>query len=207
MKKTLLFLALILSVSLTAQHDEAYVDALTADFTTKLQSRGIDSYFVAQRYCLGTIEMFTLDDGSMCSSRGTYYENYVVWREDDGTSMIKKIDNCGMYFSLPLPNPELYTTFETKTSQLREESVEPYEVANPENNPIASTEVHPCRREYTFVEAGSSFSKSYRLYDLTNDSSQRNLNFEANNATTIVAMDTMLDNAISSMSSQMKRQN
>ncbi len=206
MKKILLLSAFALSLSLTAQNDEAYVDALTADFTTKLESRGIDTYFVAQRYCLGTIEMFTLDNGSICSSRGTYYENYIVWREDDGASMIKKIDNCGMFFSLPLPNPELYTTFQSKTSELQSESVQPYAVANPENNPTASTEVHPCRREYTFEVSGTSFSKSYRLFDLTNDSNQRNLNFEANNATAVVAIDAMLDNAISSISSQMKRQ-
>ena len=42
-------------------------------------------------YCDGIIDVFRLSDGTSCSSKGTYYEVYVFWNEDN-RSLVKKID-------------------------------------------------------------------------------------------------------------------
>ncbi len=92
MKKLLLFLFGIISAFSVAQNDKVYVDSLVSDFTKSLESRNIDEYFYMNKYCDGTTEMFKLEDGSMCISKGTYYEVYVFWKEEN-QPMIKKIDN------------------------------------------------------------------------------------------------------------------
>ena len=78
-------------MAIYAQHDEAYVDQLAEGFSQNLKERGITNYFTTKRYCSGKIEMFQIE-GKMCTSKGTYYEVYVVWQEE-GKDFIKKIDN------------------------------------------------------------------------------------------------------------------
>lgn len=206
MKKIVLLFMLLPVVAAFAQNDEAYVDGLVLEFTGSLESRGIATYFTAKRYCLGQIEMFQVENGRMCSSKGTYFEVYVVWKEADGVAMIKKIDNCGLFFSLPLEDSGLYDVFQNNAAMLKDENVKPYEVANPENNPILATAVHPCRRSYAFNWEGDRVKKEYKLYDLTNESKQQNMNFESNNELTIVGLDKMLDDTVLSLDSQFRRQ-
>ena len=206
MKKILLFFMLITSASMYTQNDEAYVDAQVTEFTASLEQRGIDTYFTVKRFCNGEVEMFKLKDGKMCISKGTYFDVYVVWRENDGSSMIKKIDNCGLFFSLPLVDKELFDWFAKNVETLMAESVAPYEVANPENVPALSAELHPCSRAYTFKSGSEQFRKSFDLFDLTNESKQENLNYESNQNLLIVALDQKLDVALDTMASDFKRQ-
>jgi hypothetical protein len=90
MKYLLMGLTLLFCSVIVAQHDEAYVDDLATEFTKKLAERDINTWFLNKRYCKGAIEMFKLEDGSMCSSKGTYFQVYLFWM-DEGKPMIKKI--------------------------------------------------------------------------------------------------------------------
>jgi hypothetical protein len=196
----------LVTAQFIAQNDEAYVDSLVTEFTKSLENRGINTYFTAKRYCLGQIEMFQVENGRMCSSRGTYFEVFVLWKEEDGAAMIKKIDNCGLFFTLPLATMNLYDQFIADRTQLLMEDVKPYEVANPENSPTLSTKVHPCGRSYFFKFNEENSSKNFKLYDLTNESSQKNLNFDYNNGLRIVALDASLDEVASMLEAKLRRQ-
>ncbi len=189
----------------TAQNDQAYVEKLTANFTKSLQDRGIHKYFYLNKYCLGTTEMFTLKDGSMCISKGTYYEVYVFWREDN-QAMIKKIDNCGLHFSVAMEDNRLFDFLGENADAIEKGEVQPYAVANPENVPTQSTKIHPCYREFAFHKKEKSFGQSYNLYDLTNESKYENINFEANNKLAIVAFEKLISETVTAMSSQFRRQ-
>ncbi len=205
MKKILLLFFALSIFQTNAQNDKDAVDKLVSEFTQSLVNRGIDEYFYMYKYCNGTTEMFKLKDGSMCVSKGTYYEVFVFWKEEN-QAMIKKIDNCGMYFSLPLSNSEAIEFVDNNRKQLKEGIVKKYEVANPENVPSKSSKIHPCHRMFQFFNKTNSFGQSYNLYDLTNDSKYKNINFETNNKLKIVALESMIASAISEVNSNFKRQ-
>ncbi len=205
MKKLLLFLFGIISAFSVAQNDKVYVDSLVSDFTKSLESRNIDEYFYMNKYCDGTTEMFKLEDGSMCISKGTYYEVYVFWKEEN-QPMIKKIDNCGLYFSLPLRNSKILEFVNLMRQSLEKRVVKKYEVKNPENVPSQNAEVHPCFRNFQFRNENNSFGQTYNLYDLTNESKYENLNFEYNNDLEIIALEKEIESALSEMKSKFRRQ-
>ncbi|PHS67890.1 MAG: hypothetical protein COB12_01340 [Flavobacterium sp.] len=200
----LIFFGIVNAVSV-AQNDKDNVDELVSEFINSLESRAIGEYFSLKKYCLGTTEIFKLKDGSMCVSKGTYYQVFVFWKEED-QAMIKKIDNCGMYFSLPLSNTEVMDFLDINRKQLKEGVVKKYEVENPENVPAKSSKIHSCFREFQFNNENNSFGQSYNLYDLTNESKYKNINFESNNKLKIVALEKMLESLILQMESKFRRQ-
>lgn len=189
----------------TAQNDKTHVEKLTADFTKSLQDRGIHKYFYLNKYCLGRTEMFTLKDGSMCISKGTYYEVYIFWKEDQQT-MVKKIDNCGMYFSLALEDDSIFNFFGENAEAIKNEVVQPYAVANPENVPAQSSKIHPCHRLFQFHKKSKSYGQEYNLYDLTNESKYENINFESNNALKIVSLEKIISETLIVMEPKFRRQ-
>jgi len=204
--KNLVWILFIFIASIgIAQNDKAAVDKMVSEFTKSLENRDIDEYFSLNKYCLGTTEMFKLKDGSMCVSKGTYYEVYIFWKED-GKAMIKKIDNCGMYFSLPLFNSEAIEFVDNNRNKLKEGVVKKYEVENPENIPVKSSKVHSCFREFQFNNENNSFGQTYNLYDLTNESKFKNINFESNNKLKIVTLEKMLESLILEMEPKFRRQ-
>ena len=205
MNKLLLFFFGIISAISVAQNDKAYVDGLVSEFTKSLESRDIDDYFYMYKYCNGTTEMFKLENGSMCVSKGTYYEVYVFWKKEN-QPMIKKIDNCGIYFSLPLWNSKILEFVELMRQPIEKGVVKKYEVENPENVPSQSAEVHPCFRSFQFRNETHSFEQTYNLYDLTNESKYENLNFEYNNDLEIVALEKEIESTLSEMKSEFRRQ-
>ncbi len=103
-----------------AQNDKAYVELLVSNFTSELESKGINTYFYRYEYCDGHMEMFTLNNGKTCMSKGAYYKVYVIWKKDDN-AMIKKIDNCGTFNKLSLNNGNL-TDFVGKNSKQLEQA-------------------------------------------------------------------------------------
>ncbi len=200
----LFFFGIVSAISV-AQNDKAYVEELVSEFTKSLESRAIDDYFYRYKYCNGTIEMFTLEEGKMCVSKGTYYEVYVFWKERN-QPMIKKIDNCGLYFSLPLWNSKILEFVELMRQPLGKRVVKKYEVENPENVPVQSSKVHPCFRSFQFKNENNSFGQTYNLYDLTNESKYENLNFEYNNDLEIIALEKVIESTLSEMESKFRRQ-
>lgn len=204
--KKLIFLCFVFGSTVTiAQNDKNYVDGLVSEFTKSLENRGIDAYFYLNKYCDGTTEMFKLSDGNMCVSKGTYYEVYVFWNEGN-QSMIKKIDNCGLYFSLPLTTSKPLNFVKNNTRQLENGKVKNYKVKTPENVPAKSAKVHSCHRVFMFTIEDESFGQTYNLYDLTNESKYENLNFEHNYNLEIVALEKVIDSVILEVESNFRRQ-
>ena len=195
MKTTISLLIVLFSCTLMAQKDKASVDARVAEFTTKLESRDINTYFTTTRFCNGETQMFVMPDKSKCFSQGTYAATYVVWMEDNQT-MFKKIDNCGMFASVPLADNELYEYFLQHIASLQQNKVKPYEIENREGGPILRTEIKDCHRAYTFVNANGSGTQEFKPFDLTNTAREKNINFEYNQALPVIKLEAMIDNAI-----------
>ncbi len=206
MKNVIIAIALVFSSLSMAQNDEAYVESLVSEFTSKLESRNITSWFVNNRYCSGTIEMFQLDNGRMCTSKGTYVEAYLFWK-DEGKPMIKKFDNCGMYYSLELSNAEAIEFLYANVSDLESGIVKKYNSESLDGTPKLRTEVHNCFRDFKFAVENDSFGQTYNLFDLTNDSESPNTNFEYNNNLKVVKLDKLLDSFITEMEPKFRRQN
>lgn len=188
-----------------AQNNENKVDALAQDFSEKLAKRQITSFFYSKQYCIGNTVMFKNDDGSMCLSNGTYYEIYFIWKEDDQV-MLKKIDNCGLYYSLPVDGDLVYDSFIENVDQLKNEQVKGYMVENPENVPAQRTEIHSCFRKYKFTTEGNSFEQDYKLFDLTNKSKYENIHYEYNNNLRIVDIDKIIEALVLENKSSFRRQ-
>ena len=198
MKKLLLLVWLFTITSGFTQNDEAYVDQLTNEFTSKLKERGIPSFFATKHYCSGTIEMFIID-GKMCTTRDTYYEVYIFWEETDGTPFVKKIDNCGLFQSIELPNNEvLYLAFENLYT-IENEEVKPYKSETYTGQPELRKEVQPCFRSFTFKSLEDVVTKSFNLFDISNDSDGKNLNYDYNNALSLVIVNNFTEETLQSL--------
>jgi hypothetical protein len=206
MKYILLGVLLLLSSLSYAQHDETYVDKLVSEFTTNLKNRNINTYLLSKRYCEGRIEIFKLENGRMCSSKGTYYAVYVFWEEGD-KAMIKKIDNCGLFYSLELNDDGVMAFIIQHKNEIKNNPVKPYKMATAASGPISSTEIHSCKREVTFQDdLATSLEQSYRLFDLTNDAKEANLNYASNNRLKVVELDKLMGTTIEQMENKFRRQ-
>ncbi len=194
--KTITSLLLVLFCgTMAAQKDMASVEAQVADFTTKLESRNIDTYFTTMRYCAGEIKMFVMPDGSRCASQGTYAAGYVVWMENEET-MINKIDNCGMFASVALESNELFNYFQENVAALQNNKVKPYEIEGAAGGPILRTEINDCHKKYTFVEEATEGTQQFRPFDLTNGAREKNLNYDYNQGLETTRLDVMMDGVI-----------
>ncbi|WP_432410298.1 hypothetical protein [Rasiella sp. SM2506] len=189
---------LLFCFTMVAQKDMASVEAQVADFTSSLENRNIDKYFTTMRYCNGETQMFVMPDGSRCFSQGTYAAGYVVWMEEEET-MIKKIDNCGMFASVALSTNELFEYYTDHVEALQQNKVKPYEIANREGGPILRTEIKDCHRKYKFVEEATEGMQEFKPFDLTNEAREKNINFDYNKELAVTALETMMDNAIAEL--------
>ena len=205
MKYIVLLILLFAGPNCISQNDESKVDALILEFSEKLKERQITSFFYSKQYCVGETVMFKNDDGSMCFSNGTYYEVYFFWKEEDRV-MIKKIDNCGMYFSLPVENDLVYDSFIENVDQLKSEKVKRYAVENPENVPVQRSDVFPCFRKYSFTSESESFDQEYNLFDLTSNSKFENIHYDYNKSLRIVDIDKIIEALVVNMEPSFRRQ-
>ena len=204
MKKIILLLAICFTGLGFGQNDEGYVDELTLEFTKKLTERNIMNYYTVKRYCSGRIEIFKLPE-RICTSKGTYFEVYVVWKEEDG-AFIKKIDNCSLYYSVPLSDNKLHEFFISNLTTLKSEEIKNYKSATYTGKPELRKKPQPCFRSFQFTNGETTFSKSYNLFDISNDSDGKNLNYEFNSQLKVVILDAMLDAVLAVSEEKMKRQ-
>jgi hypothetical protein len=204
MKKIIFLLAICFTSFGFGQNDEVYVDELTLAFTKKLTERNITNYYTVKRYCSGRIEMFKLPE-RICTSKGTYYEVYVVWMEEYG-AFIKKIDNCSLYYSVRLSDNKLYDFFNSNLTALKSEDVRNYKSATYSGKPELRKKPQPCFRSFQFTNGEATFSKRYNLFDISNDSDGKNLNYEFNSQLKVVILDAMLDAVLAISEEKMKRQ-
>ncbi|HPF12509.1 MAG TPA: hypothetical protein PKW08_12330 [Flavobacteriaceae bacterium] len=197
MKTLFLLIGLLVATSGFAQNDEAYVNQLTNQFTQKLGDRGIHDYFVAKRYCSGTIEMFKIA-GKMCTSKGTYYEVYVVWN-DNGKDYMKKIDNCGLFHSQELSDTSLTDFYKKEWPAIKDDEVKPYASESYTGEPELRKKVQPCYRDFQFQMGEVSTTKSFNLFAIGNDSEGKNRNYTFNQTLKLVQLNTLMDDVLSSL--------
>ncbi|MDC8003840.1 hypothetical protein POV27_07240 [Aureisphaera galaxeae] len=196
MKYILLFLCVIGSMGLQAQNDRAYVNRLTDEFTQKLTERNINDYVVTQHVCSGRIEMFKIDDGKMCVTKDTYVESYILWKEEDQT-FLKKIDNCGLFHSIPLQDAAAYEFFMANGKTMMGEEVLKYKSASGGNEPAARRTVQPCSRVLQWAMAEGVSKKEFNLFDIGNTSEEgKNLNYEANQQLKLIQFQSLMDKEI-----------
>ncbi len=195
MKTSISLFLVLFCYTMVAQKDMAYVETQVKTFTLALESRNIDTYFTTTRYCNGETLMFVMPDGSRCFSQGTYAAVYVVWMENEET-MIKKIDNCGMFASVALSSNELFDYFKENVEALQKNKVKPYEIAGREGGPLQRTEIKDCHRKYTFVEEATEETQEFKPFDLTNEAREKNINYDYNMALAVTILESMMDKAI-----------
>jgi len=204
MKKVLIICMLLLTVGAFGQNDEAYVDTLTQEFTQKLVERNITQFFNVKQYCSGKIEMFQIGkERKMCSSKGTYYKVFIVWKEENSVH-VKKIDNCGLFYSISLTDTDLFDFYDENTADLATEEVKQYKSATYTGKPELRKQPQPCFRSFSFTEAGNTSVVSYNLFDLSNE--KDNLNFEHNNERKAVLLDAKLETILATSEASMRRQ-
>lgn len=205
MMRTIFLWLCLISVSTTwAQQDEAFVKSEVDRFVDKLAERGITKYFQARRYCSGNIEMFTIN-GKPCMSRGTYIESYVFWAEED-QAYVKKFDNCGLFLSVALNDDKALRYASEQIVHIEAEEVKAYESEAYTGQPQLRKPVQPCFREFDFALGNEAFSKGFNLFDISNDSDGRNLNYEHNQALKLIKLNGMIDALLASEKRSFKRQ-
>ena len=204
MKKILFIFIILGSINLNAQNDKKYLETLVEEFTQNLENRNIKNYFYTTRYCSGNIVMFKLDNGKRCMSKETYYEVFIFWKEKEGVSMMKKIDNCGLYFSVPLPENDVVSFYLSNLEKLRSK-VKNYKTAEKTIAPIQRTEIHNCYREFKFIYGNEKFEQLYNEFALINDSQNANINFDYNNSLVVVSLDKIIDTIIEQTAKNLRR--
>ena len=206
MKKLVLLLVFFVTATTVAQRDEAYVNAKVSEFTPSLQERGVDTFFTTYRYCLGKIEIIDLGNGERCASRGTFYEVYIFWKEENGDQMMKRIDNCGMFYSVEVSTPDVVGYYMDNMEQLHENKVRGYETAEASEGPTQRTEIHNCYRRFEFTSNRGTSKQQYNLFDLTNEADNKNIHYEYNNGLKVVALDGTIDMIINENLARLRRQ-
>ncbi|CAM3466508.1 hypothetical protein [Aequorivita lipolytica] len=189
MKNIVLFFALIITTIVFAQNDETFVDSLVAQKMAELELQQNPEYFFRKDYCVGNIQLFNLPDGSLCASRSTYYSVYLFWKEDDEVLKLQKFDNCGSFMPLKIVRNKTLIKLLNEEQALKSETVKKYEGEKVDDNAFGNMSVQSCHKEYKFVFEGKAFEKSFREFDLTNDSKYRNVNADHNNSLKLIKLD------------------
>ncbi|MBT0608907.1 hypothetical protein [Aequorivita echinoideorum] len=203
MKKTFLLLLMLYSFFAISQNDEAYVDEQIAQRVAQFKMGNISDYIIRKDFCEGNIQMFKMPDGKMCSSASTYYSVYVFWKENEKLQ-VEKIDNCGSFEVLSVSDTKFFDKALEMKSKLENEEVKPYKPKNQEAKPTGNMQVQDCRKEFKFHLGNSDFEKSFKEYDLGNNSTYENVNSEYNNALPLVKLDRNISEIIETLESEGK---
>lgn len=188
MKPLTVFLFLMLAQLGWAQNDEEAVDFAVNQKLAELEMQGNPLYFTLKEYCIGNVQMFTMPDGSLCSSKSTYYSVSVFWKEDEKFKL-QKFDNCGSFRPVSLELNKKILQVLKNSHALQEGEVKPYEGTREEKNAFGNMSVQSCHKKYRFVLNGKNIEKSFTEYDLSNDSKFPNVNAAYNNALPLVELD------------------
>jgi hypothetical protein len=186
---------MLITAASLAQNDKKALESLVDTFTSSLEEREIFNYLTTTRYCDGSIEMIQMPNGRLCTSKGTFYETYIFWQEE-GKNYGKKIDNCGMFGSVELPDNAVYEYFTNHFDSIRASPVKGHDIATKESGPLQRTKINNCHRAFTFSNSDDTFSQVFNPFDLTNDALEANIHYEYNNKLEIVQLDKILDTAI-----------
>ncbi|SRX75092.1 hypothetical protein [Aequorivita antarctica] len=189
MKKIFFFLALITTSIGFAQNDEAFVNSLVAQKMAELEMQENPEYFLRKDYCDGNIQMFVMPDGKNCSSKSTYYAVYVFWKEGEDIMKIQKFDNCGSFMSFSISISKNIKKALKEKQALKTENVKPYKGEKVDNSAFENMSVQSCHKEYKFIFDGKVFEKSFKEFDLTNNSKYKNVNSDHNKSLMLIKLD------------------
>jgi len=196
MKKMFFFFALFITSICLAQNDEAFVDALVAQKMAELEMQEHPEYFLRKDYCDGNIQMFVMPDGKHCTSKSTYYAVYVFWKDGEDMLKFQKFDNCGSFQPIPIGMSKNIKKALKEKQDLKTEDVKPYKGEKVDNNAFDNMSVQSCHKEYKFVFDGNVFEKSFREFDLTNNSKYKNVNADHNKSLMLIKLDNDLSEMI-----------
>lgn len=202
MKKFLLLILLSTGTIAFSQNDEAFVDSQVSQFIAQLGEQS-QPVFSRKNYCEGKIEMFKMPDGKMCSSKSTYYSVFVFWNENEKNN-VKKFDNCGAFETVALEDDDLIQRVSKIKKELQKEEVKSYKAENQDKTPFGNMNVEDCRKEYSFNFGSENFKKSFKEFDLGNDSNSPNVNAHSNNSLSLVVLDKELATVISGLEGEGK---
>jgi len=199
MKNLFFIFTLLITGIVFSQNDEAFVDSMVAQKMAELELQQNPEYFYRKDYCDGNIQMFNLPDGKLCTSKSTYYSVYLFWKEDEDIMKLQKFDNCGSFVPLSISRKKtIEKNFKNKQA-LKQGEVKPYEGEKIDANAYGNMAVNSCHKEYKFVFDGKSFEKSFREFDLTNDSKYKNVNADHNNSLELIKLDKILSEMFKDM--------
>jgi hypothetical protein len=197
MNKMLFFFALLITSIVFAQNDESFVDSLVAQKLAELEMQDNPEYFLRKDYCDGNIQMFVMPDGKRCVSKSTYYAVYVFWKEEgENKFSVQKFDNCGRFmpFSIVV-NKAMAKSLKNKEA-LKTEEVKPYEAEKDDANAYGNMSVASCHKDYEFVFDGNVFQKSFKEFDLSNDSTYKNVNSAHNKSLSLIKLDSEISEIV-----------
>ena len=188
--KYIFFPILLIFTSIVfSQNDEAFVDNLVSQKMAELELQQNSENYFRKDYCDGNIQMFTMPDGILCTSTSTYYAVYLFWRIDEKTMKIQKFDNCGSFKPITIGIGKAMSKIVKDENTLKTEEVKPYEGEKVDENAFGNMAVQSCHKDYKFVFGRERFEKSFKEFDLSNDSKYKNLNAEYNNSLVLIALD------------------
>lgn len=192
MKKIITLFALMIAITTFAQNDEAFVDTMVAQKMAELEMQDNPEYFFRKSYCEGNIQMFILPSGKMCTSKSTYYTTFIFWKDAMDNMMIQKFDNCGSFTPITITINKIVSKSLKDKQALKTGEVKPYKGEEVDDNAFGNMSVKSCHKEYKFVFGNKTFDKSFKEFDLTNDSKYKNLNLKHNQSLQLITLDNEL---------------
>lgn len=175
-----------------AQNDEDFVNSLVIQKMAELEMQDNPEYFFRKDYCEGNVQMMILPNGKMCSSKSTYYTTYVFWKDAMENYGIQKFDNCGSFAPVTISTNKIVSKSLKDKQTLKIETVKPYEGEEIDTNAFKNMSVESCHKKYKFVLGNETFEKSFKEYDLTNNSKYKNINAKHNQSLQLITLDNEL---------------
>lgn len=195
--KNLLLFTFLVSVTLSwGQQKDISLEQNTSIFISKLETKGISSYFTADRYC--NEQTARLKKEQACESEKTYLARYVFWKQN-GVTMVKLIDNCGMFTSYAFEDAAITDYYEMNAQDVQTNEVKPYIQATKDDAEVRSSGPANCNRVFMFKNTEGAYVKKYNMFDLSSEASKKNINAMHNNSISLVVLDKMLDDGIKQM--------
>lgn len=154
------------------------------------------SYIGLQKYCIGGFRMEKPNEKG-CENCKSKNEFYIFWSEND-KSFVQKFDNCSEFHKLEISDFNPIEFLKSNANELKSESIKRYQI----DEETYSTVSHSCFRNYVFNDGQNKYEKKFDIYDLTGENI--NLNFNYNNGTRLIKLDTQLNGIIAELESQNK---
>lgn len=107
LKLKILLILFYLGTISHAQKNEIKIDSIISNFIAK---ENIENYFFYKNYCVGCFRIAAQEDSTACITKGTYYQAYLFWKNNNKTK-VKKFDNCGNFNTVKLKNNKIYNFY------------------------------------------------------------------------------------------------